>query len=302
MLSQSRSVPRVSVRFGVVGTGYWADEIHAAGIVAHRATELVAVWGRDPAKARALAEGRGADAVASFDELVERVDALAFAVPPDVQAELAEGVARAGRHLLLEKPLATSVDAADRVVAAVEEGGGAALVFFTGRFAPPTAAWFSDVVPSRSWDGGQATWLAALDVPGSPFADSPWRWEKGALWDVGPHALASLLPALGAVEQVVAVRGRRDSVQLALRHVGGGSSVATLSLTAPPAAALVETRLWGADGIAVMPDRGEPAAAYAVALGELVRLVETGDREHPLDVRFGREVVRILASAEAQLS
>jgi predicted dehydrogenase len=302
MLSQSRSVARVSVRFGVVGTGYWAEEIHAAGTVAHPSTELVAVWGRDAAKAGALAGRRGIDSVGSFDELLERVDALAFAVPPDVQAELAPKAASAGKHLLLEKPLATNVDAADRVVAAVEDGGAAALVFFTGRFAPPTAAWFRDVVEHGGWDGGQATWLAALDVPGSPFRESPWRWEKGALWDVGPHALASLVPALGPVERVVAVRGRRDTVQLALGHADGGSSVATLSLTASPAAALVETRIWGPSGIAVMPDRGAPADAYAVALTELVRMIETGERENPLDVRFGREVVNVLAEAEAQLA
>ena len=234
----------MSVRFGVVGTGWWADEIHAAGIVAHPSTELAAVWGRDPAKARAFAERRGADAVAGFDELLGQVDALAFAVPPDVQAELAERAARAGKHLLLEKPLATSLDAADRVVAALDVGGGAALVFFTGRFAPPTAAWFRDVVAAAAWEGGQATWLAALDVPESPFRDSPWRWDKGALWDVGPHALAALLPALGPVE---------------------------------------------------------PAAAYAVALAELVRLIETGEREHECALRLGREVVRVLAEAEAQL-
>jgi predicted dehydrogenase len=291
----------MSMRFGVVGTGYWADEIHAAAIAAHPQTEVVSVWGRDPAKAAAVAARRGGEPVSDFDALLERVDALAFAVPPDVQADLAERAARAGKHLLLEKPLATSVEAADRVVAAVEQGGGAALVFFTGRFAPPTAAWFRDVVATGAWDGGQATWLAALDVPDNPFAHSPWRWEKGALWDVGPHALAALVPALGPVADVVALRGRDDLVHLAFRHEAGGSSTATLTLTAPPAASLVEARLWGPSGIAVMPDRGEPAAAYAVALTELVRLVESGEREHDCDVHFAREVVRVLAEAEAQL-
>jgi predicted dehydrogenase len=291
----------VSVRFGVVGTGFWADTIHAAGIAAHPATELVAVWGRDAAKTRAVAERHGVAPLARFEELLEAVDALAFAVPPDVQAELAARAARLRKHLLLEKPLATSEAAADRVVAAVEDAGVAALVFFTGRFAPPTSAWFRDVVEQASWDGGAAIWLASLYEQGSPFAGSPWRAERGALWDVGPHALAALLPALGPVEDVVAVRGRGDTVQLALRHAGGGSSTATLALSAPAAASLVELRLWGPGGIATMPDRGDVAAAYAAALTELVGLIETGAREHPCDVRFGREIVRVLARAEARL-
>ncbi|NEB08709.1 gfo/Idh/MocA family oxidoreductase, partial [Streptomyces coelicoflavus] len=72
----------------------------------------------------------------------------------------------------------------------------------------------------------------------SPFADSPWRREKGALWDVGPHALSVLLPVLGDARRVAAAApGPGDTVHLVLDHAGGASSTLTLSLTAPPAAA-----------------------------------------------------------------
>jgi hypothetical protein len=47
------------MRFGLIGTGYWADVAHAAGIRAHPQAELVGVWGRDPRKAEALAERHG---------------------------------------------------------------------------------------------------------------------------------------------------------------------------------------------------------------------------------------------------
>jgi predicted dehydrogenase len=66
------------LRFGVIGTGYWADVAHATGIGSHPEAELVGVWGRDPAKAAALAERHGARAFADYDELLAAVDAVAF--------------------------------------------------------------------------------------------------------------------------------------------------------------------------------------------------------------------------------
>src|SRR3954452_21479959 len=114
---QQRRVGPV-LRFGLVGTGYWADVAHAAGIAAHPQAELVGVWGRDPAKAAALAAKHGVRAFDDSDELIAAVDAVAFSVPPNVQAELALPAAQAGRALLLEKPLALTVEAAERLAAA----------------------------------------------------------------------------------------------------------------------------------------------------------------------------------------
>src|SRR5689334_20279288 len=131
------------MRFGVVGTGYWAREIHAAGIAACPDAELVGVWGRDPAKAESVAGAYGARAYAELEAMIEAVDAVSFSVPPEVQAELAPRVALAGRHLLLEKPLAIGLAAADAVLAAVERAGVASMVFFTDRFFPQLESWLS---------------------------------------------------------------------------------------------------------------------------------------------------------------
>jgi predicted dehydrogenase len=280
------------LRFGLIGTGYWADVAHAAGIGAHPDAELAGVWGRDPAKAHALADRHGARAFADLDELFEAVDAVAFSVPPDVQAELAPRAAAAGKALLLEKPLALTVEAAERIVEAVR---APTVVFFTFRLDPPLAAWYRDEVDGRPWDGGSVLYLASIFEPGNPFGESPWRRERGGLWDVGPHAVAALLPALGAVEEVEAVRGPRDEVHIALRHASGAASSVSVSLTAP--AGVNEVVLWGAEGIARRPGDGtaDVSAAYAAAIDALL----TGDSS--LDVHFGLEVVRVLAAAEARL-
>jgi predicted dehydrogenase len=279
------------MRFGLIGTGFWAETVHAAGIAAHPRTELVGVWGRDPAKAALLAAQFGARAFADVDELIAAVDAVAFAVPPDIQAELAVRAAAAGRPLLLEKPLALTVEAADRVVEAVR---APTVVFFTSRFDPGLAAWFRTEIDGHGWDGGSATLLASIFEPGNPFGASPWRRERGALWDIGPHALAHLLPTLGTVEQIAAVSGRGDEVHLALRHTTGAASSVTVSLTAP--AQLTEVWFWGSEGVARMPGGVDVAAAYAAAIDALLA------GESRFDARFARDVVRVLAAAEERLA
>jgi len=281
------------LRFGLVGTGYWADVAHAAGIAAHPQAELVGIWGRDPAKAAALAAKHGVRVFDDLDELIAGADAVAFSVPPDVQAELALPAAEAGRALLLEKPLALSVEPAERLVAAVR---APTVVFFTFRLDPRLAAWYREEVDGRIWDGASALYLASIFESGNPFGQSPWRREHGGLWDVGPHALSALLPALGKVERVVAVHGPRDEVHLALEHDSGAASSAALSLTAP--AAVNEVVFWGAEGLARRPDAGDvdTVAAYGAAIDALLA------GETTFDTRFGLDVVRVLAAAESELS
>jgi predicted dehydrogenase len=278
------------LRFGLIGTGFWAETVHAPGIAAHPQTELVGVWGRDVPKAGALAASYGAEPFSDVDELIAAVDAVAFAVPPDIQAELAVRAAEAGRRLLLEKPLALAVEPAERVADAVH---AATVVFFTRRFDPDVANWFRSEIEPHAWDGGSVTMLDSIFEPGNRFGESKWRRERGALWDIGPHALALLLPTLGPIEDVTGVHGRGDEVHLALRHSTGAASSVTLSLTAP--ARMTDARFWGSEGVARMPDALDLAAAYAAAIDALV----SGDTR--FDAAFARDVVLVLAAADERL-
>jgi len=84
------------MRFAVVGTGYWARQTHAAALAAHPDADLVGVWGRSFTRAAELADAVGAQPYEHVDDMFADVDAGAFAVPPDVQAELAVRAARQG--------------------------------------------------------------------------------------------------------------------------------------------------------------------------------------------------------------
>ena len=290
------------MRFGLVGTGPWAEMAHGPGLAAAESVELVGVWGRHPDRAHSLATRFGVAAYDDLEALLADVDAVAFAVPPDVQAELALVAAQAGKHLLLDKPVATSVAAAHAVRDAAHSAGVSSVVFFTDRFADTSRAWFQHVRTTEGWRGGWLRWFSALQQPDNPFGSSPWRQQRGALWDTGPHALSTMGAALGPVTSLTAVGGDGDLVTLVLRHESGVTSTVSLTQFAPPAAAGFEATVWGEAGLSPMPPRPEDAVSdlLAIAAEELVASALSGER-HEVDITFGTRVVELLADAQAQL-
>jgi predicted dehydrogenase len=295
------------MRFGLVGTGHWAKITHAPALASTPGAEFAAVWGRAPAAAAALAAEHGAAAYEDFGAFLNDVDAVAFSVPPHVQAPLAVRAAQAGKHLLLETPITLSADDADKLVAAVEEAQVASVVFFTWRFNTEIRAWLTDEQArggwaGEGWSGGAAIWLGTSLAEDNPF-NTPWRREKGALWDLGPHLVGMLWACLGPVTEVTAVAGKADLAHLVLRHESGTTATVTTTLSAPEAAAGVTVFVWGEAGRSLMPaELVDPVAALRTAAAELIAGAEAGLVTHPCDVRFGRDVTKVLAEAEAQLA
>jgi predicted dehydrogenase len=286
------------VKFGLFGTGHWAAHTHGAALAAHPGVDFVGVWGRDMTKASMLAQSLGTRPFDDADGLIAAVDAVAIALPPQIQAGIAVRAATAGRHLLLDKPLALDLAAANAVVEAVDRAGVSSLVFFTARYTEPVAQ-FLRAATERAWYGSRSSMCGSIFVPGSPYGSSVWRREKGGLWDVGPHALALVVPVLGPVVDVAAMTGPRTTTQVLLRHESGAVSHLTLTVDAPPAAVGFNTEFAGPDETVAVP-RVEvlASAAFGVAIDELLADVAAGRRSHPCDVRFGREVVAVLARAE----
>ena len=292
------------MRIGLLGTGPWAQMAYAPALSRHGELEFAGVWGRRAAAAKELADSHGVRAYDDVDTLLAEVDAVAVALPPAVQADLAVRAARAGRHLLLDKPLALTVEEGRAVAEAVQEAGVASVVFFTARFQPEIEAWITEQAAAEGWFTGRAEWLGAVfSGDGSPFADSPWRREKGALWDVGPHALSVLLPVLGDARRVTAAApGPGDTVHLVLEHAGGASSTLTLSLTAPPAAAGAAVELRGAAGVTQLPASTESAVSALVRAGDALLAASHTGHAHACDAAFGLRVTEILAAAEGLLN
>lgn len=286
------------VRVGLVGAGPWASMVHAPVFAAAPDTTLEAVWARRPEAAGALAARHGATAVATIDELFDRCEAVVFAVPPEVQADLAGVAARAGCALLLEKPIAGDLAGADALAEAVGESGVASMVVLSWRYAAAVRSFLGDASRFDAF-GGSGQFLSAA-LLGGPFATS-WRLERGPLLDLGPHVVDLLDAALGPVASVRATGDLHSLVTLQLEHRSGVVSTALLSATMAVEPHRAGVELYGSAGVleidcatAVGPE------AFLTVARELAEAVR--GTPHPLDVGRGLHLQRILADAEGQLT
>lgn len=270
------------LRFGLLGTGYWALHVHGTALTSSPQARLEGVWGRDPAKTHDLATRLRTKGYEDVDELLASVDAVSIALPPDIQADLAVRAARAGCHLLLDKPLALGLSSAQAVVGAVDQSGVAAIVFFTQRFRPDLEEWMNSAAEAGPWHSARLVHYANIFGPGSPYSTSEWRKRYGALWDIGPHSLAALLPLMGKVASVAARRGPigSDTVQVVLSHAPlSATSTLSLSLTMPAAATTSQLVLYGEHGARLRPEGSfEAVEAFGAAINELAALVSSGVR------------------------
>ncbi|MGI8756211.1 MAG: Gfo/Idh/MocA family protein [Acidimicrobiales bacterium] len=285
------------VRVGLVGAGPWASMVHAPVFAGAPETTLEAVWARRPETARTLAARHGATPVATTDELFQRCEAVVFAVPPDVQADLAVAAARAGCALVLEKPIAGDLAGAEALALAAGESGVASMVVLSWRYAAAVRAFLDDAAHFDAF-GGSGQFLSS-GLLGGPFA-TPWRLERGPLLDLGPHVVDLLDAALGPVTAVRATGHHHDLVTLQLEHRSGVVSTALLSATMAVEPHRAGVELYGSAGVleidcatAVGPE------AFLTVARELAEAVR--GTPHPLDVGRGLHLQRILADAEGQL-
>ena len=97
--------------------------LHAEKLGRCEGVALAAIVDRDAARAGALAQAHGCAAFADFRDVFGLVDAAVVAVPTDAHFEVASACLENGLHLLIEKPIAQSVEQADRLIAAAERRG-----------------------------------------------------------------------------------------------------------------------------------------------------------------------------------
>ncbi|MFI6502163.1 Gfo/Idh/MocA family protein [Nonomuraea typhae] len=280
----------MTVSVGLVGSGPWARAFHAPVFAAGPETRLAGVWSPDPAHAA----GVGAPVFASFERLLERCDAVVFAVPPDVQAVLAIEAARAGRAVLLEKPLALDVPSAEKAAAEIERAGVPSMLTLTSRFRPGVRAFLRECGRTSLY-GGRACQLTDEFRDGT-FAHSPWRERAGVLYNTGPHGLDLLDAALGTIKEV---RSAGDGLlAVTCLHEGGAVSQLTLSGRIPGMGKRTIYELYGPHGelrldLADLAGDHEPTRATLRA--EFAEAVREW-RPHAIDVHRGLHLQRLLAA------
>ncbi|AEF38722.1 Gfo/Idh/MocA family protein [Hoyosella subflava] len=264
------------MRIGLVGAGPWAIHTHAPALAAHPGVQFTGLWARRPDAAR----GTGIRAFGSFTALLDESDAVAFAVPPAIQGALAPLAAQRGKHLILEKPLADTMDAARHIADTASEHGARTIMFLTRRFAPETRL-FLDQAQGGDWSAGDAMWLSGA-LLGGPFAASQWRRDGGALHDVGPHVIDVIDAALGHVDGVLSAHHepRTDTWMITLSHrpppgepdsYPARLSSLTLSMRTPIQPSRLRVTVHGQSGVAELSTREtSPLDCYQTMLDEFL--------------------------------
>ena len=126
----------MSERIVIVGAGRITADSHLPAALAAPGVEIGALVDADPERARSLARAAGVDTrvASSLSDVLDGADAVIVATPNDSHAALAITCLEAGVHVLIEKPLATTVADAEAVARAAEASGCVAAVGFCTRF------------------------------------------------------------------------------------------------------------------------------------------------------------------------
>ena len=279
---------------GLIGAGPWARAMHARMLAAGPETRLTAVWARRADAARAVAEPYGAHAVDSLEELFDQCQAVAFAVPPAVQADLAVRAAKAGKALLLEKPLAPDLAAARAVADAITDAGVVSQMVLTKRYHPATRD-FLHRARELHITGARSCYLHGAFLAGEMAAG--WRLEQGALLDLGPHLLDLLDASVGPITGIQATGDPRRWIELTCEHENGAVSQASLSGSVSLPRPRTRIELYGATGELVYDTSGiDHEECWPVLRAEFATAVRSG-RSGALDAIRGLYLQELMDAA-----
>jgi predicted dehydrogenase len=174
--------------FALVGAGLFGER-HAQAYSRHPDVDFVAVCDLDAGRAQQVAQAYGARGwTTDYREVLAdpTVGAVSVATPDHLHRAIAVAAADAGKHLLVEKPLATTVADAEAIVAAAEHRGVKLMVDFHNRINPPMVQAHEAI--RRGEVGEPAYCYARLsNTTRVPLEMLSWAGESSALWFLASH-------------------------------------------------------------------------------------------------------------------
>jgi predicted dehydrogenase len=299
----------------------WIQDFHARGVLAH-GDELVGVANHRESSAVAFAARHGIERVTTDWEALAAdpdVDAAVVSTPNALHAPQAIALLRAGKHVLVEKPMATSVVEADAMIEASRGTGAWLMVAHCWRFRQEVIAMrdrivagaLGEVVKTRGY-GVHANW-----GPSGWFTD-PALAGGGALVDMGVHAIDTARFLLGDPEptRVCAAVGTRyargryavdDDGIVLIGWSNGTNSVVESGWWQPHLGGLeADTEVYGTEGYARIWPADDPGEdyehctqpMYSAQMAEFLDAIEEGRQPRPSG-EDGRVVMRIVEEAYA---
>ncbi|MFV0407454.1 MAG: Gfo/Idh/MocA family protein [Propioniciclava sp.] len=182
-----------TIRLGIVGAGTWG-ETHARIYQAHDAATVVAVCDRDGTRAQQMAAALGISSwYDDYDQMFTEagLDAVAIVTPDFAHADIAVAAAGKGLHMLIEKPLATTVEDVHRITDAVAAAGVRAMVDLHNRFSPPFHTAHQNLVAGELGQL-QNAYMRLNDAKWVATDMLPWAAQSSILWFLGSHSVDTL--------------------------------------------------------------------------------------------------------------
>ncbi|MGE5583674.1 MAG: Gfo/Idh/MocA family protein [Bacillota bacterium] len=181
------------LKFAIIGAGVWG-ETHAFLYDEHPMVDLVAVCDLNQARAEKLARKFGVQNVYSdYRKMLNEIaiDAVAIVTPDFAHGQVTVDCANAGKHILLEKPLATTREDVEAIVKAVKDNNVRLMVDLHNRWSPPFA------VTKQSLENGElgdpvSAYFRLNDVKWVATDMLPWAAKSSILWFLGSHTVDTL--------------------------------------------------------------------------------------------------------------
>jgi len=235
----------MSIRFGIIGCGGIA-RWHASAIQSIDGASLSAVCDADPARAAAWGREYGVPWFTDMGNMLGLVDAVCVCTPSGLHGNQAERALLAGRHALVEKPLAITPDSLTRVLEAQRKSGALLCAVAQLRYSP-------DVLEARRLiDRGELGRILLADLSmkywrePAYYASGAWRGTRamdggGALMNQGIHGVDLLRFLCGEIGDIRAVQATllhdietEDALSACFTLAGGGMGVLTAATCAWP--------------------------------------------------------------------
>lgn len=324
------------LNLGIIGTGRISGA-HARAIQALEGTFLAGCADVDPDRLSKFTARFPCDGSESYEALLARpdLDAVVIALPHWLHCDVTVASLRAGKHVLLEKPMAMTVSECDAMIAAAGQSGKTLMIAHSQHFFP-----VNERARAMIGAGEIGRIVFATDTWYKPFYEverPPWFLDAskgGGMWPMnGPHMIDRMLMFIRSdVTAVKAMVGTHfvdvpatdtgmallefaNGVHATIQHCGytNGVDKFEAEITGTKGQLRLTTRqLWQSrDGkyeeVTLEPtlphlkpdwpaDRS-PGSTFGNQLAAFVHAIQSG-AEPPITARYGREIVRVLEACE----
>jgi predicted dehydrogenase len=215
----------MSTGFGIIGCGMIAH-FHARAIGDVRGAKLVACYDTLPAAADKLAEATGCTAYHDLDVMLAdpAVEVVTVATPSGTHMEPAVAAARAGKHVIVEKPLDVTLHRCDRIIEACEKSGVVLSTIFPSRFHDSSVELRRAVEQGRfgrlTQGDAIVKWYRTQEYYDSGAWRGTWQFDGGgALMNQAIHSVDLLLWLMGPAAEVRAMTGLLAHRRIAVEDV-----------------------------------------------------------------------------------